>query len=78
MKSIKHKITIGILSAGLFLAFAVAVIQAIEHSHLGRAQFSYIFWGVLFGYWLIAILNLPDTVCENLLFPVHAERLSVS
>ena len=23
-------------------------------------------------------MNLPDTVCENLLFPVHSERLSVS
>lgn len=55
MKSIKHKIITGILSAGLFLAFVAAVMQAIEHPRLGGAQFSYMFWGVLFGYWLIAI-----------------------
>lgn len=35
MKSIKHKVIIGILSAGLFLALAAAVIQAIEHPHWG-------------------------------------------
>lgn len=55
MKSIKHKVIIGILSAGLFLALAAAVIQAIEHPHWGGAQFSHMFWGVLFGYWLITI-----------------------
>lgn len=55
MKSIKHKIIIGILSAVFFLAFVAAIMQAIEHPHLWGAQFSHMFGRVLFGYWLIAI-----------------------